>query len=458
MLFFLYDLDGDGFISFDELFYYLRSIFRILKACEPSKYTNIDVDDLAVDTAKQIMKEADTSGDNLISLEEFLAWTNGEAPINTTPAMKKAGVSDISHARSILGLENVSAEELFDHLARRADKNGEISKQDFRAVLREYAQATGDLGKADKLIDVLFKTLDLNGNGRLDFSEVASGMSVLVGGDKLTKLKIAGQLFDLDGDGLITRDEMLTYLTSVFSVVLATQPEARARVGNITAEQLAQATCDEAFEVADLNHDGVLDFNEFVAWVLGDSRGAATQRIMDMTPSELGLQEIRKITGLERLYPDEVFSALASEANEHGELDRRAFNSAFQKFARTHVSSSESSNLRVVVNRIFDLFDTDGNGFVSFPELAAGLSVLCNGSKAEKTRAAFRAYGDSDSLTREEVTGLLLSVFRVLLETVPGAKERVGVSAEELAEATAAQCFFGERSEQYRIRVGRRLS
>jgi len=265
---------------------------------------------------------------------------------------------------------------------------------------------------------------------------------VMVGGDKMSKLKAVSQLFDLDGDGLITREEMLTYLTSVFSVVLATQPEASARVGVMDAETLAKATCDEAFAAADLNHDNVLDFNEFAAWILSDDKGAATALIVDAAPEELSLNDIRMITGLDRVPPEVVFTALAHEADERGELDRISFSNAFAHFAEEVLSHAEAGRLRVVVNRIFDLFDADGSGAVCFPELAAGLAILCAGTKQEKTRAAFQAFGDDKALNMSEITALLRSVFRVLLETVPNAKQRVGVSADELAEATATQCFL----------------
>jgi len=250
------------------------------------------------------------------------------------------------------------------------------------------------------------------------------------------------QLFDLDGDGLISREEMLTYLTSVFSVVLATQPEARQRVGGLSAEDLAEATCDEAFAQADLNHDNVLDFNEFAAWVLGDDRGAATATIVDAAPEELTLNEIRVIAGLDRVPPETVFTALANEADERGELDRIAFGNAFMQFAEDNLSEANAGRLRVVLNRIFDLFDADRSGSVSFPELAAGLAILCSGTKEEKTRAAFQAFGDDRALNKGEIMSLLRSVFRVLLETIPDAKQRVGVTADELAEATATQCFL----------------
>lgn len=45
------------------------------------------------------------------------------------------------------------------------------------------------------------------------------------------------------------------------------------------------------------------------------------------------------------------------------------------------------SNGRVsarLLDSLFDLFDTDDDGVVDMPELAAGLSVLCGGKRDDK--------------------------------------------------------------------------
>jgi hypothetical protein len=44
-------------------------------------------------------------------------------------------------------------------------------------------------------------------------------------------------------------------------------------------------------------------------------------------------------------------------------------------------------------------------------------------------------------ISLDEMTQYLESVFRVAYDTVPGTRERVGVTPEQLAAATAAQCF-----------------
>lgn len=56
---------------------------------------------------------------------------------------------------------------------------------------------------------------------------------------------------------------------------------------------------------------------------------------------------------------------------------------------------------------------------------------------------AFQAFGQGkEYLRQEQVTKLLLTVFTLLLATMPDAQEKAqGASALELAESTAEQCF-----------------
>ena len=47
-----------------------------------------------------------------------------------------------------------------------------------------------------------------SGNGVVDFTELASGLSVLCGGSRDDKVRAAFDLYDLNGDGFISLDEV----------------------------------------------------------------------------------------------------------------------------------------------------------------------------------------------------------------------------------------------------------
>ena len=63
----------------------------------------------------------------------------------------------------------------------------------------------------------LFEIFDESRNGVVDARELASG-SILCSGTRDEKVRSAFSLFDYNGDGFITLDEMTRYLTSVFRV------------------------------------------------------------------------------------------------------------------------------------------------------------------------------------------------------------------------------------------------
>ena len=72
-------------------------------------------------------------------------------------------------------------------------------------------------------------------------------------------------MFDFDGNGYIDLDEMTTYLASVCMVLYATEPGTEEKMG-VSSEELAEVTAMQAFEEADVDHDGRISLEEFKAW------------------------------------------------------------------------------------------------------------------------------------------------------------------------------------------------
>jgi Ca2+-binding EF-hand superfamily protein len=355
---------------------------------------------------------------------------------------------NLAEVRRLTALENHDVEEVFEEFAVAADDEGLLDAEAFAEVFQSIIARNGGQSEVDNerttvVLTRLFDVFDVDGSGAVDFSELASGLSVLCGGSRDQKAEAAFALYDYNGDGFISLEEMVRYLTSVFKVMYETQPGTAERMG-VSAEELAIVTGEQAFQDADLNHDGRLSFEEFRNWYAAPS-GQSVQTVSDAAPSWVSLAEVRRLTALENHDVEEVFEEFAVAADDEGLLDAEAFATCFRSIIARNGGQSEADNERTsqILTRLFDVFDIDGSGAVDFSELASGLSVLCGGSRDQKAEAAFALYdynGDG-FITLEEMVRYLTSVFKVMYETQPGTAERMGVSAEELANVTGAQAF-----------------
>jgi Ca2+-binding EF-hand superfamily protein len=104
----------------------------------------------------------------------------------------------------------VEIEDLFEQFKSLANSRGGIDKQTFEHCL-------GPLGVARNLItERLFAFFDQDSNGRIDFSELVCGLSVLCKGTSEEKIKYAFRGYDLDSDGYITQEELFKMFKAYF--------------------------------------------------------------------------------------------------------------------------------------------------------------------------------------------------------------------------------------------------
>ena len=102
--------------------------------------------------------------------------------------------------------EKKDLEKIFQ--AMDTDGNGELDKAE---VLAGYEEHFG-IPISEEAVDGMFKAVDIDGNGAIDYTEFV--MATMNEKDLITneRLRAAFRLFDKDGSGAISPDEIQTAL------------------------------------------------------------------------------------------------------------------------------------------------------------------------------------------------------------------------------------------------------
>lgn len=86
--------------------------------------------------------------------------------------------------------------------------------------------------------------------------------------------------------------------------------------------------------------------------------------VVTSPPSMVTLDEVKRITGLGNKSPIEVLCILEESSDDVGNMTREAFVAAFVEHFLPSLSSAEYERARLLLDRTFDIFDTDVDGIV----------------------------------------------------------------------------------------------
>ncbi|XP_045115461.1 calsenilin-like isoform X3 [Portunus trituberculatus] len=138
----------------------------------------------------------------------------------------------------------------------------------------------------------VFKAFDLNSNGQISFRDLLVSLSQLLRGTAYDKLKFAFKLYDVNGDGCITKAELTDIVSSVHEL-MGRNSHNRHRVerdvsslvtvslspSSLTDHTAAQSSVEDKqtrehverlFKKLDLNGDGVVTIDEFIQSCMQD--------------------------------------------------------------------------------------------------------------------------------------------------------------------------------------------
>nr|XP_047911699.1 calsenilin isoform X2 [Anser cygnoides] len=150
--------------------------------------------------------------------------------------------------------------------------SGRVDEETFTLI---YAQFFPQ-GDASAYAHFLFNAFDADGSGALCFEDFVSGLSVLLRGTVQEKLNWAFNLYDINKDGFITKEEMLEIMKSIYDMMgRCTLPAPR---DSAPAEHV-----ELFFQKMDRNGDGVVTFEEFLETCQQDEDIMSSMQIFEDT-------------------------------------------------------------------------------------------------------------------------------------------------------------------------------
>ncbi|KAF2076109.1 hypothetical protein CYY_002571 [Polysphondylium violaceum] len=133
---------------------------------------------------------------------------------------------------------------------KKDSPSGNIDKIEFKEIMTQ-------MGIADQFIqNLLFGVFDKNKDGTINFQEFVCGLSAITRGTPEEKIEFAFSLYDIDGNGYISKLEMESILESMYRIVGTLVTCSGKRFD-------PQELIDEFFDKMDENGDGLISLEEY---------------------------------------------------------------------------------------------------------------------------------------------------------------------------------------------------
>ncbi|XP_029919664.1 Kv channel-interacting protein 2-like isoform X3 [Myripristis murdjan] len=131
--------------------------------------------------------------------------------------------------------------------------SGAVNEETFKNIYSQFFPQ----GDSSMYAHFLFEAFDTKNNGSISFEDFVMGLSIILRGSITDKLNWAFNLYDLNKDGCITKEEMTDIMRSIYDMM-----------GKYTypcmKDSAPKEHADNFFRKMDKNNDGVVTIEEFL--------------------------------------------------------------------------------------------------------------------------------------------------------------------------------------------------
>uniref|UniRef100_H2SVT7 Kv channel interacting protein 3b, calsenilin n=1 Tax=Takifugu rubripes TaxID=31033 RepID=H2SVT7_TAKRU len=131
--------------------------------------------------------------------------------------------------------------------------SGLVDEETFKNIYSQFFPQ----GDATMYAHFLFNAFDMDRSGSIRFEDFVIGLSVLLRGSVPEKLRWAFNLYDINKDGYITKEEMMAIMTSIYDMM-----------GRYTLPTIRDDSpfehVEKFFQKMDRNRDGMVTVEEFI--------------------------------------------------------------------------------------------------------------------------------------------------------------------------------------------------
>lgn len=138
---------------------------------------------------------------------------------------------------------------------------GMVDEDSFKHIFSQFFPQ----GDASQYAHYVFNTIKHNHTGKISFEDFLAILSKVSRGSVQEKLQWIFGLYDQNGDGLVTKTEMLEVVSSIYDMLgRNTTP--------MVEETSAKDHVERIFHLIDTNQDGVVTIDELVEWCSRDEQ------------------------------------------------------------------------------------------------------------------------------------------------------------------------------------------